>query len=80
MLTDAGNEVAVRYGVMQWRMPPGADIDSAEPGHTFVLVDERGRVAWVKDYGAPESGGLMYVEPSQLVPRIRASLAKAAAG
>jgi hypothetical protein len=37
-------------------------------------------VAWVRDYGAAESGGLMYVEPRQLVPPIRASLAKAAAG
>jgi peroxiredoxin len=80
MLTDTGNEVAERYGVMQWRMPPGADIDSAEPGHTFVLVDERGRVAWVQDYGARENGGLMYVEPGQLVPPIRASLAKGSAG
>jgi peroxiredoxin len=79
MLTDASNEVAARYGVMRWRMPPGADIDSSEPGHTFVLIDEEGRVAWVQDYGAAENGGLMYVEPRQLVPPIRASLAKAAA-
>jgi peroxiredoxin len=79
MLTDAGNEVAALYGVMRWRIPPGADIDSSEPGHTFVLVDEGGRVAWVKDYGAAENGGLMYVEPRQLVPPIRAGLSKAAA-
>lgn len=78
MLTDAGNRVAARYGVMRWRMPPDADIDSSEPGHTFVLVDAGGRVAWVQDYGAAENGGLMYVEPRRLVPPIRASLAKPA--
>jgi peroxiredoxin len=80
VLTDTGNEVATRYGVMRWRMPPTADVDSSEPGHTFVLVDERGRVAWVQDYGAAENGGLMYVEPRRLLPPIRASLARAAAG
>jgi hypothetical protein len=26
-----------------------------EPGHTFVLVDEDGRVAWIGDYGARET-------------------------
>ena len=75
VLSDAGNEVASRYGVMRWRVPPAADVDSAEPGHTFVLVDERGRIAWIRDYGAPENGGLMYVEPAQLVPEIEARLA-----
>ena len=64
LLSDVGNQVATRYGVMQWKMP------SDEPGHTFVLVDEQGKVAWVGDYGAPEHGGLMYVEPSELVPEI----------
>jgi hypothetical protein len=39
-----------------------------EPGHTFVLVDESGMVAWVRDFGAPENGGLMCVVPDQLVP------------
>lgn len=67
LLTDSGNEVAWRYGVMQWRVPPAADVDSAEPGHTFVLVDEQGKVAWVRDYGAPENGGVMYVVPDALV-------------
>jgi hypothetical protein len=75
-----GNQVAARYGVMRWRMPPGADIDSSEPGHTFVLVDERGRMVWIRDYGAAQNGGLMYVEPDQLVPPIRASLARATVG
>jgi peroxiredoxin len=60
VLSDPGNSVAESYGVMKWAM-------GAEPGHTFVLVDASGKVAWLRDYGAPENGGLMYVEPSELV-------------
>jgi hypothetical protein len=29
-------------------------------------VGKDGRVKWVKDYGAPENGGLMYVEVDEL--------------
>lgn len=75
LLSDARNRVAELYGVMRWRVPPNADIDSAEPGHTFVLVDEAGRIAWIRDYGAPENGGLMYVPPEDLVPEIDRALA-----
>jgi peroxiredoxin len=64
VLSDAENRVATRYGVMRWAMPTG------EPGHTFVLVDADGRVRWVRDYGAAENGGLMYVSPKDLVPEI----------
>lgn len=64
LLSDRGNKVADRYGVMRWKMP------SNEPGHTFVLVDAQGRVAWVGDYGAPEHGGLMYVDPSVIVREV----------
>jgi peroxiredoxin len=60
VLSDADNRVANAYGVMRWGMPTG------EPGHTFVLVDQEGRVRWIQDYGAPENGGLMYVEPQEL--------------
>jgi peroxiredoxin len=60
-LSDEGNKVATRYGVMRWSMPTG------EPGHTFVLVNADGRVAWIRDYGAPEHGGVMYVPPDQLL-------------
>lgn len=67
-LSDAGNEVANAYGVMRWGMPSG------EPGHTFVLVGADGRVDWIRDYGAPEHGGLMYVSPRQLVPQVAAHL------
>lgn len=68
LLSDSANRVAEAYGVMQWKMGSG------EPGHTFVLVDERGRVAWIRDYGGPEHGGLMYVEPGALLPQISKAL------
>ena len=46
----------------------------SEPGHTFILVDKTGRIAWIRDYGSPEHGGLMYVSPAMLVLVIRAQL------
>jgi peroxiredoxin len=62
VLTDAGNEVAARYDVLKWKHPV-----TGEPGHTFILVGEDGRIEWIRDYGAPEHGGLMYVVPRELV-------------
>ena len=59
-LSDEGNRVANQYGVMRWGMATN------EPGHTFVLVDAEGTVAWVRDYGAPEHGGAMYVPPGEI--------------
>lgn len=67
-LSDANNRVANSFGVMQWAMP------SDEPGHTFVLIDRSGRVAWIRDYGAVEHGGLMYVSPTEIVASIESSL------
>jgi peroxiredoxin len=64
LLSDAGNKVATKYGVMRWKMP------SNEPGHTFVLVGADGDIAWVRDYGAAEHGGLMWVDPKELVLEI----------
>ena len=64
LLSDDGNRVATAYGVLRWKMP------SDEPGHTFVLVDPAGRIAWIRDYGAPENGGLMYVPVDELVSLI----------
>ncbi|HYT80858.1 MAG TPA: redoxin domain-containing protein [Actinomycetota bacterium] len=69
-LSDAGNRVASAYGVMRW-MPTG------EPGHTFVLGGKDGRVAWIRDYGSPEHGGVMYVRPTHLVPLVAAHLGSA---
>ena len=68
VLSDEDNKVANRYDVMRWQAPTG------EPGHTFVLVDESGTVVWVRDFGAPENGGLMYVVPDQLVPLLEDQL------
>ena len=68
MLSDAGNRVWFRYGTSAWMMAMN------EPGHTFILVGRDGRVAWVRDYGAPEHGGAMYVAPSELDPLIQQHL------
>ena len=66
LLSDPGNRVATMYGVMRWKMP------SNEPGHTFVLVGADGRIRWVRDYGAPEHGGAMYVPVPDLVAQLAA--------
>ena len=68
LLSDAGNRVATAYGVMKWAMP------SNEPGHTFVLIDRTGRIAWVRDYGGMEHGGVMYVPPTQLTREVAAKV------
>jgi len=67
MLSDSGNVVAEQYGVMRWRV-------GNEPGHTFVVVDADGNVRAVRDYGAPENGGLMYVPVADIVEFLRADL------
>lgn len=64
VLSDPDNKVAERYGVMKWAV-------GAEPGHTFVLVDANREIAWLRDYGAPENGGLMYVEPAELIAELK---------
>jgi peroxiredoxin len=64
LLSDEGSRVAERYDVMQWQAATG------EPGHTFVLVGEDGTIAWIRDYGDPDNGGLMYVAPDELIPQI----------
>lgn len=68
MLSDEGNRVATAYDVMKWGV-------GAEPGHTFVLVDNAGKIAWLGDYGSPEHGGLMYVDPVEIVDAIEKQLA-----
>ncbi|HLF04580.1 MAG TPA: redoxin domain-containing protein [Dehalococcoidia bacterium] len=69
-LSDAGGRVSLGYGVQQWAMPNG------EPGHTFVLVGQDGKVRWVRDYGAPVNGGLMYVPVDQLYQEVAPRLAQ----
>ncbi len=68
MLTDTGNSVWSQYGDAGWMMPSG------EPGHTFFLVGSDGKIAWVRDYGAPENGGAMYVEPADIADQVEAAL------
>lgn len=67
LLSDEGAAVSNDYDVMKWQM-------AGEPGHTFVLIDRDGKVMWVRDYGAPDNGGLMYVEPKDLVPAVEKEL------
>ena len=64
MLVDADHSVSEAYGVLQWAVGTG------EPGHTFILVDADGNIAWIRDYGAPENGGLMYVPVDELSQQI----------
>lgn len=68
LLTDTVHEVSEDYGVLQWAVASG------EPGHTFILVNEKGEVVWIRDYGAPENGGVMYVPVPELLSQIRENL------
>jgi len=68
MLVDAEHSISETYGVLQWAVGTG------EPGHTFILVDADGKIAWIRDYGAPESGGVMYVPVEELTSQISQSL------
>ena len=69
LLTDPDLAVSESYDVLQWAMSNG------EPSHTFVLVDEMGKIAWIKDYGAPDNPNrTMYVEVSELIDFVSSSL------
>jgi peroxiredoxin len=68
MVVDADQAISTAYDVLQWAVATG------EPGHTFVLVDADGRIAWIRDYGAPQNGGTMYVPVDELVQQIQNSL------
>ena len=65
LLTDEDQTVSMDFDVLQWAVASG------EPGHTFVLVDENGKVVWIQDYGAPENRGVMYVPVEELVMEIK---------
>jgi len=68
MLVDADHAVSEAYDVLQWAVASG------EPGHTFILVGADDTIKWVRDYGAPQNGGLMYVPVDELVEQIEANL------
>jgi peroxiredoxin len=67
-LSDPGNTVWMKYGTPGWMMATN------EPGHTFFLVGPDGKIAWLRDYGAPEHGGAMYVEPDEIVSQVQQAL------
>lgn len=69
VLSDPDLVVSAEYDVLQWAIANG------EPSHTFVLVDADGKIAWIKDYGAPDNPNrTMYVEISELVRYVESSL------
>lgn len=69
MLTDADHKVSEAYDVLQWA------VGSGEPGHTFILVNADGEIAWIRDYGSPKlENPVMYVPPADLVEQIKDSL------
>lgn len=69
LLVDADGAVSEEYDVLKWAVRTG------EPGHTFILVDSEGKIAWIKDYGSPElPNPVMYVQPEELVQFISDSL------
>lgn len=70
LASDSERTVSAAYDVLQWA------VGSGEPGHTFVLVDQDGTIAWIQDYGAPENSGVMYVPPTELVRKIKVALGR----
>jgi hypothetical protein len=69
MLVDANKTVSQQYDVLQWAVASG------EPGHTFILVDANGQIAWIRDYGAPSlPEPTMYVPVGDLVQQVSDSL------
>lgn len=66
LLTDTHQEVSRAYDVLQWAVATG------EPGHTFILIDENGRIAWIRDYGVVENS--MYVDPGEIASQVGESL------
>ena len=71
MLSDADHSVSQAYDVLQWA------IASGEPGHTFILVDAEGRIAWIQDYGAPDNPDrTMYVPIKELTRNVAQAVGK----
>lgn len=69
VLSDPDLSVSEQYGVLQWAMENG------EPSHTFILVNEKGEISWIKDYGAPDNPNrTMYVEIDELIQYVNDNL------
>jgi len=65
MLSDTDHAVSQAYGVLQWA------VGSGEPGHTFILVNEEGKIAWMQDYGSPDNPDrTMYVPIEELTSKV----------
>jgi hypothetical protein len=60
----------MKYGIPAWMMATN------EPGHTFFLVGSDGKGVWLRDYGAMEHGGVMYVKPADIVTQIKEALVR----
>ena len=68
MLVDAEHAMSEAYEVLQWAVGTG------EPGHTFILVDANGKIAWIQDYGHPDNRGVMYVPFDELTHEVSTHL------
>lgn len=69
MLVDGDQSLSETYDVLKWAVGTG------EPGHTFILVDADGKIAWIRDYGSPNlPNPVMYVPALDLVEQIRDAL------
>ena len=44
------------------------------PANTFFLVGDEGEIAWLRDYGAPEHGGAMYVATDEITSQLEEHL------
>lgn len=66
LLTDTDQSVSEVYDVLQWAVATG------EPGHTFILVDADGKIAWIRDYGVVESS--MYADPLEIAEQVGEAL------
>ena len=66
LLTDTDQSVSETYDVLQWAVASG------EPGHTFILVDANGKIAWIRDYGVVESS--MYVDPLEIAAQVEEAI------
>ena len=66
LLTDTDQSVSEIYDVLKWAVKTG------EPGHTFILVDADGKIAWIRDYGVVESS--MYADPLEIAEQVGEAL------
>ncbi|MDP2671793.1 MAG: peroxiredoxin family protein [bacterium] len=67
ILIDADREMSQTYGVLS--MP--SQMHSDRPGHTFVLVNKEGKIAWIADYST------MRVSNEEILSSVEEALKKA---